>query len=91
MKNEHLSALLEAAGAENDGEYRVLPGERTLTLHIEKGGVGLNVAKVSRLRVQGELLFAQNAREELTVLYVADVFAIAMDGEAKTTRKAGFR
>ncbi len=91
MTNEHLSALLEAAGVETDGDWRVLPGERTLTLHAEKGGVGLNISKVTRLRLKGELVFAQNVREELTVLQLSDVFAGGVDGEAKTSRKAGFR
>lgn len=91
MTNEHLTALLDAAGAETDGDARVLPGERTLTLHVEKGGVGLNVARVTRLRLQGDLLFAQNTRDETTVLFLADVFAGAIEGEAKVSRKAGFR
>jgi hypothetical protein len=91
MTNEQLSALLEAAAVEKDGDWNVLPGERTLTLHVEKGGVGLNVSKVTRVRVQGELVFAQNMREELTVLFLGDVFAGAVDGAAKAVRKAGFR
>ena len=91
MTKEHLSTLLEAAAVETEGNWRVLPGERTLTLHLEKGGVGLNVSKISRVRLEGDLVFAQNAREELTMLFLTDVYAAAVDGEAKTARKAGFR
>lgn len=91
MTNEHLTALLQAAQAATEGEWHVLPGERTLTLHVAHGGVPLNVTKISRLKVQEGLVFAQNVREELSVARLEDVFAGAVEGEGKITRKAGFR
>ena len=91
MTNEHLTALLELAGAESEGDWRVLPGERTMTLHAASGGVGLNVSKVTRLKLQGALVVAQNVREEVTIVRLEDVFAGAVEGEAKVSRKAGFR
>lgn len=91
MTGEHLSALLEAASVEKSEDWNVLTGERTLTLHVAHAGVPLNIAKITRLKVQGELLFAQNARQEVTIVALSDVFAGAIEGESQVTRKAGFR
>ncbi len=91
MTNEHFAALLTAASAETQGEWSVFPGERTISLHAAFGGVSLNVSKIAQIRLEGGLLYAQNARGETTILQLSDVFAGAVEGEAKTTRKAGFR
>lgn len=91
MTSEHLSALLELAGATVEDGWSVLEGERTMTLHAAFQGVSLNVTRVQKVRVVGGLLHAMSARGELTVLSVADVFAGAVEGQSKAIRAAGFR
>lgn len=91
MTNEHFAALLTAASAETNGEWSVFPGERTISLHAAYAGVPLNVAKITQIRLEACLVHAQNARGETTILQLSDVFAGAVEGEAKTARKAGFR
>src|SRR5690606_23971616 len=41
MDDSQFKALLEAAQVEKEGEWSVLTGEKTLTLHVSSGGVGL--------------------------------------------------
>lgn len=91
MTSDHLSVLIELAGATTEDGWSVLGGERTMTLHAAYQGVALNVTRVQRLRVVGELLHAMSARGELTVLALSDVFAGAVEGQSKAVRAAGFR
>ncbi len=91
MTSDHLSALLEAAGATQDDGWSVLGDDRTMTLHAAYQGVALNISRVQKVRVVGELLHAMSARGELTVLCVSDLFAGAVEGQSKTVRAAGFR
>jgi hypothetical protein len=90
MDEKHLAALLEAAEAERDGPWSVLAEDRKLTLHIGVAGVGLNVSKIVRLRTESGLLFAENDHGELCVVALADVFAGAVEGKRRSSRKAGF-
>ncbi len=91
MEIEHLNALLELAGTDDEDSWRVIHDERTLTLHAASQGVGLNVAKIRRIRVDGPLLFAENQNGDAFVLRLDDVFAGSMDPSNKSSRKAGFR
>lgn len=91
MTSDHLSALLELAGATMEDGWSVLEGERTMTLHAAYQGVALNVTRVQKVRVVGELLHALSARGELTILAISDIFAGAIEGQSKAVRAAGFR
>ena len=91
MESEHLEALLSVAGTESEDEWTVLKDDRTLTLHSAESGVGLNVGKVRKVRVDGKLLFAQNATGDVYVLKLSSVFAGLVDPPSKTARTAGFR
>lgn len=91
MDLEHLKALLDLAGTDEEEAWQVLKDERTVTLHVSNQGVGLNVSKIRRLRVQAELLFAENQNGDGYVLKLSDVFAGSVDPANKGSRKAGFR
>lgn len=90
MDDKHYRALLEAARVSQDGPWALMTEERTITLHVASGGVGLNIAKVVRLRSEGLLLHAENAHGEVFVLSLGDVFAASIEGGKKAARKAGF-
>jgi hypothetical protein len=90
MDERHYRALLEAARVSTDGPWSLLTEDRTVTLHVSSGGVGLNIGKVVRLRLDGTLLQAENSQGELFVVTLEDVFAASIDGAKKAARKAGF-
>jgi hypothetical protein len=91
MTNEHLAALLEVGGAKLEDGWSVLGPERTMTLHIAYQGAALNVSKIQRVTVKGELVYTGSTKGETTVLCLADVFAGSIDGQATSNRSAGFR
>jgi len=90
MDDKHYRALLDAARVTHDGPWAVVMDERTITLHVASGGVGLNIGKIGRLRSEGALLYAENTLGETFVLSLTDVFAASIDGGKKAGRKAGF-
>jgi hypothetical protein len=91
MNSDHLGALLNVAGTSKEGEWSVLKDERTLTLHAAESGVSLNVAKIRKVRSEGDLLFAENAHGDVFVLKQGSIFAGSVDPPSKESRKAGFR
>ncbi len=91
MNEKNFAAVLKSAGVEQDGDWSTLHGERTMTLHLSHDGVGLNLSKIRKVRVEGELVFAEGVTEEVSVTHLKSLFAIAIEGESKATRKAGFR
>lgn len=91
MDVQHLSALLELAGIESEDNWSVLSDERTLTLHAASAGVGLNVSKVRKVRIEGAIVFAETVAGDTYVLHLEDVFAGSVDPPQKSSRKAGFR
>lgn len=91
MTQEHLDALLAAAGAKpRDDGWKELAAGRHLTLYVAASGVSLTVNRVTALRLEGSLLHARSQRGEVFVLCLADVFAGAVDEPAEQGRKAGF-
>jgi len=90
MDDKHYRAVLEAAKVSHDGPWATVIDERTITLHLSSGGVGLNIGKIVRLRLEGSLLYAENALGEAYVLGLGDVFAASIEGGKKAGRKAGF-
>jgi hypothetical protein len=91
MNQDHLSALLAAAGAKKDSEGWIkAPDGRHLTLHVAFNGVGLTVSRVGSVRVEGGLLHARTAKGDLFILALTDVFAGAVEGASTSGRKAGF-
>jgi hypothetical protein len=92
MTNEHLAALLELGGAKLEDGWSVLGPERTMTLHLAYEGASLNVSKIQRVTVKGELLYAASVRGETTVICLADAYAGSIDGQSQQARyAAGFR
>ena len=62
-----------------------------MTLHVSHQGVGLNLSKIRKVRLENELVFAEGVNEEVSVTNLDSIFAIAIEGESKAERKAGFR
>jgi hypothetical protein len=91
MNQDHLSALLAAAGAKKDSEGWIkAPDGRHLILHAAFSGVGLTVSRVSAVRVEGGLVHARTSKGDLFILALSDVFAGAVEGASTSGRKAGF-
>ena len=91
MNQDHLSALLAAAGAKKDSEGWIkAPDGHHLTLHAAFNGVGRAVNRVVAVRVEGPLLHARTAKGDLYIVALSDVFAGAVEGATASGRKAGF-
>jgi hypothetical protein len=91
MNQDHLSALLSAAGAKKDSEGWIkAPDGRHVTLHAAFNGVGLTVSRVGAVRLEGPLLHARTSKGDLFILALADVYAGAVEGASASGRKAGF-
>jgi len=85
--------VLEAADVKVEADGRsVLPEGKALTLYGGHDGVSLTVGKVSAVRLDKGLVHAQNAKGELFLIALEDLFAAGIEGGATTTstRKAGF-
>jgi hypothetical protein len=91
MDAEHLKGLLEIAGTEQEGAWSVVKDDRTLTLNVASEGVGLNVTKIRRLKVDGQIIFAENAHGDTFTLTLSSIFAGSVDPPSKASRQAGFR
>jgi len=91
MTKEQLASVLEIASANlgSDG-WSKLPEGRTLTLYVAHEGVQLLVPRVESLAVQGDLVKARTAKQEIFVVALADLFAASTDASDAPTRRAGF-
>jgi len=94
MTGEHMDAILKLAGAKGDKDgWHTLPDGATMTLHVGHGGVGMTISRVDAVRQDGELVVARNPKSEVFVVSRADVYAVALEGDAgsgKVARRAGF-
>jgi hypothetical protein len=94
MTGEQLDAVLKTAGAKGDKEgWQLLPDGTALTFHVAHDGASMTISRIDAVRQEGELVYARNPKRELFVVSRADVFAVALDGEAsasKVARRAGF-
>ena len=91
MTNDQLETILAAVPVEIDEQgWSVPPAERLLTLYVAHDGVSLTVSKVEGVKLQSELLHARTKKRELYIVPVASVFALAVEGEKTSERKAGF-
>ena len=91
MDAAHLESLMDVAGSDQEEGWSVLKDDRTLTLHAASSGVGLNVTKVRKVRVAGDLMFAENVVGDTFVLPLSAIFAGSVDPPSKASRQAGFR
>ena len=92
MKREEFDQAMKAfpSKAEKDG-YLTLEGGTHLTLHVAHGGAGISVARIVSLKVDGTLLFARTAKQELFVTELASVYGLGTDASSIAARKpAGF-
>lgn len=93
MTEEMLKAVLETAQAKSDGDgSATLPEGRFMTLYAAHDGVSLAVSKVESVRVAHHVVRAKNAKGEVFVLAMDDLFAAMIEpgSEGTTARKAGF-
>jgi hypothetical protein len=94
MTGDHFDAILKLSGAktEKDG-WQSLPDGATLSLHVSHDGAGMSISRIEAVRQEGDLLYARNPKREIFALARADVYAVALEGEAsagKVARRAGF-
>lgn len=94
MTGEQLEAILKVAGAKADKDgWHAMPEGATLSLHVAHDGAGMTISRIEGAKLDGDLVFARNAKKELFVVVKTDVYAVAFDGEAqagKVVRRAGF-
>ncbi|MFO0569294.1 MAG: hypothetical protein U0263_26790 [Polyangiaceae bacterium] len=92
MTEDHLSALLQAceAGKKDKEGWFHLPEGRHLTLYAAFNGAALNVARISDLKKDGELVHARTVKGETYLLALSDLFAGAVEASPAQARKAGF-
>lgn len=91
MKQDQFESFLASVPVqpEEDGWFKA-PAERHVTLHAAHEGVGLTVAKVEAVKLDGELVWARTRRGETYQLSLADLFALAVEAPKNAERKAGF-
>jgi hypothetical protein len=90
MVKEQLEAILATAEARAEEGWLVLPEGRSLTLYLAKDGVGLNVSRIEAALVEGSFVRARTLRGEVFVVAISDIFAVATEGNASKSKKAGF-
>lgn len=93
MTDAMLKAVLETAQATTEASgLSTLPAGRTLTLYVAHGGVSLTVTKLDSLETLGGVVRAKNAKNEVFLLALEDIFAAAVEGGGALAagRKAGF-
>lgn len=93
MNDVMLKATLAAAGAKSsDKGLATMPDGRALTLYAGHDGVSLTISKLEKIEVREGIIHATNAKGEVFLVALADVFATAIDGgtAAAAARKAGF-
>jgi hypothetical protein len=71
-----------------------LPEGRTLTLYVAHDGSSMSVSRLTSLRLgQGGIIEARDAKGELYLVSIEDVYAASISGGGSKTglsRKAGF-
>jgi len=69
-----------------------LPKGKTLTLYVASNGASMSVGDIVTIRLDGEVIEAENKKGVLYLLALPDVYAASLrsDGEGTTARKAGF-
>jgi hypothetical protein len=93
MAEEMLKAVLETAQAKTDGAgATALPEGRSMTLYAAHDGVSLSVGKIESVRLGHGIVRAKNAKGEIFVLAMDDLFAAMVEpgSDAPVGRKAGF-
>jgi hypothetical protein len=66
------------------------PPEHHITLHVGHDGVPLTVSKVEAVKLDGPILRARTRKGETYHVYLADIFAVAVEAPKASERKAGF-
>ena len=92
MTGDHLEAILKNANAksEKDG-YSTLAEGGALTLYVAHNGASLSIARVDRIKVDGEMVFARTVKKEVYTVLLADVYAVSVEGTVgQPARRAGF-
>lgn len=91
MTQEQLAAVLEVASArlDSDGWSKLAEG-RTMTLYAAHDGVQLVIPRVEAVSVNGQLVKARTAKQEVYLVALADLFAASTEATNAPARRAGF-
>ena len=90
MTQEQFNAVIKMLSISTGAEGLQLPADQTLSVYASRAAASLNVTKVEKLKLEGELLYLRNHRGEQYVLLLEDIFAVALDPPSASSRKAGF-
>lgn len=92
MTHDMLRTVLDTANAKETDGWQMPADGRQLSLYAAHDGVPLTVQKIEAVKLAHGVLHARNARGEVFMLALEDVFAVAFDAGAalKATRTAGF-
>jgi len=94
MTVEMFKAILEKAECKTKGGESTMPEGRTLALYVAHEGVPMTISKLVALRLglDGAIVEARDARGELYMVALEDVFAASVTGGTgdAPARKAGF-
>lgn len=92
MTREQIEVILKTTGAKADKEgATTFDNGANVTIHVAHNGATISLAKIEKLRFEGELLFASSAKQSVAVV-VTDIFAVAVEGAGgqPARRPAGF-
>ncbi len=92
METTHLTSILSEVvqATERDGWHEA-PEGKTLTLYANRNGSSVNAAKVTSVKLSGDVIHARTVRGETYIFFLNDVFAAVVEGTAESSkRKAGF-
>jgi hypothetical protein len=93
MTREELDAAAKLLNSQVKDGWTTPSEEATFVLHLAKGASTMSIAKVAAYKLEGSLVLAKTAKQELTVFTLADIFALSVDPTAggAARRPAGFQ
>jgi hypothetical protein len=91
MTQDQFQAVLKMlpVSAATEGWSQV-PSDQLMSVYSSHSGVGLQVSKIEKFKLEGTLLRLRTHKGEHYVVVLEDVHAVASDAPAAVARKAGF-
>lgn len=91
MTQDQYQAVLKMLPVSGSTEgWSQVPTDQLMSVYASHSGVGLQVSKVEKFKLEGALLRLKTHKGEHYVVVLDDVYALATDAPATVARKAGF-
>ena len=95
MTREHLLSVLRVAQAKKDDKEDswALPEGTSLTFYVAHGGVGLSIARIEAVWMEGPIWHARihSGKRETFLVHHDDIYAAAIEGgPGAAAKRAGF-